>query len=320
MLLPVMFRFEYRREVKGSAMFHVVRPARALPVRTGAGFTLIELLVVIAIIAILAAILFPVFAQARAKARQTACLSNEKQLGLAMLQYVQDYDETFPQGLVNAKPPSTSGGYPTGAGIGWAGAIASYIKNTDVLTCPDDPTTITNNSGTPAAGTVVCSYGLNQYLPSIGQADVVAPTSTVLMCEVLGNTAILSSPTENAWGHNNWVVSPVVDGWGYGDKYGWPGDIAFVANCDAVGNCTNGSWNNGSKIAVAGKYARHSPVGGQLQGGSNYLLADGHVKYLQSQNVGCLGNSPPSSDKMGQSVANWAYGTCGPFVATFNPK
>src|SRR6478609_3278648 len=60
------------------------------------GFTLIELLVVIAIIAVLAAILFPVFAQARDKARQTSCLSNEKQLGMASMQYVQDYDEQFP--------------------------------------------------------------------------------------------------------------------------------------------------------------------------------------------------------------------------------
>ncbi len=62
-------------------------------------FTLIDLLVVIAIIAILAAILFPVFAQAREKARQTVCLSNERQLGLALLQYAQDYDETLPSGL-----------------------------------------------------------------------------------------------------------------------------------------------------------------------------------------------------------------------------
>src|SRR5580704_7489517 len=66
--------------------------------RRTAGFTLIELLVVIAIIAILAAILFPVFAQAREKARQTSCISNLKQIGLATLQYVQDYDETYPDG------------------------------------------------------------------------------------------------------------------------------------------------------------------------------------------------------------------------------
>jgi prepilin-type N-terminal cleavage/methylation domain-containing protein/prepilin-type processing-associated H-X9-DG protein len=84
------------------------------------GFTLIELLVVIAIIAILAAILFPVFAQAREKARQITCVSNEKQMGLAMLQYVQDYDETFPVGQyydANGNP------------LDWQNAIYPYVKN-----------------------------------------------------------------------------------------------------------------------------------------------------------------------------------------------
>lgn len=66
------------------------------PLQSRSGFTLIELLVVIAIIAILAAILFPVFAQAREKARSASCLSNTKQLGLGLVMYVQDYDETFP--------------------------------------------------------------------------------------------------------------------------------------------------------------------------------------------------------------------------------
>src|ERR1700753_3578344 len=86
------------------------------PARTARAFTLIELLVVIAIIAILAAILFPVFAQAREKARQTTCLSNEKQIGLGIMQYVQDYDETYPQ--------STDGAY-----VQWYNMIQPYIKN-----------------------------------------------------------------------------------------------------------------------------------------------------------------------------------------------
>ena len=72
------------------------------------GFTLIELLVVIAIIAILAAILFPVFAKAREKARQASCASNEKQLGLAIIQYVQDYDETFPAASAQPTPRQLS--------------------------------------------------------------------------------------------------------------------------------------------------------------------------------------------------------------------
>src|SRR5215469_1426222 len=103
-------------------------------------FTLIELLVVIAIIAILAAILFPVFAKVREKARQTACLSNEKQLGLAMMQYVQDNDEMFPCGLIGQNGPSKWGSGPNGAGAGWAGSIAPYIKAPQVISCPDDPT------------------------------------------------------------------------------------------------------------------------------------------------------------------------------------
>ena len=91
--------------------------------RRNAAFTLIELLVVIAIIAILAAILFPVFAQVREKARQTTCASNEKQIGLAIAQYVQDYDETLPSAnhVVNGTQyenwefdvdPYVKGGYP----------------------------------------------------------------------------------------------------------------------------------------------------------------------------------------------------------------
>src|SRR5258707_13232840 len=96
----------------------------------GFGFTLIELLVVIAIIAILAAILFPVFAQAREKARATSCLSNTKQMGLALRMYVQDYDEKFPfaANLESGFADSDK----------WYGTVKlqPYIKNGDILFCP----------------------------------------------------------------------------------------------------------------------------------------------------------------------------------------
>ena len=108
-----------------------------------AGFTLIELLVVIAIIAILAAILFPVFAKVREKARQTSCLSNEKQLGLAFVQYTQDYDECYPGTLYY--------------GNGWSSRIYPYVKSIGCYTCPDDPTAA-------GVGQNAISYGLNDNL------------------------------------------------------------------------------------------------------------------------------------------------------------
>jgi prepilin-type N-terminal cleavage/methylation domain-containing protein/prepilin-type processing-associated H-X9-DG protein len=101
------------------------------------GFTLIELLVVIAIIAILAAILFPVFAKAREKARQTACLSNEKQIMLGMVQYSQDNDEVFPFIYINIGPTN----------VGWFQMIHPYIKSHAVFICPDDA----NSSASPAS-------------------------------------------------------------------------------------------------------------------------------------------------------------------------
>src|ERR1700744_4258814 len=102
------------------------------------GFTLIELLVVIAIIAILAGILFPVFARARENARRASCQSNLHQLGLGMLQYTQDHDERFPAGI----PNSGAGGANDISGAGWGESIYPYVKSAQIFVCPDD----TNNS------------------------------------------------------------------------------------------------------------------------------------------------------------------------------
>jgi len=128
-------------------------------------FTLIELLVVIAIIAILAAILFPVFARAREQARKTSCISNVKQIGTGMMMYVQDYDETYPDSSVvalevpaNLPMLNYAQGYQGGLHItawskrlyldnpnpairtlgGWVGVINPYIKNAQIYVCPSD--------------------------------------------------------------------------------------------------------------------------------------------------------------------------------------
>ncbi|MBC8137145.1 MAG: prepilin-type N-terminal cleavage/methylation domain-containing protein [Fibrella sp.] len=110
-------------------------------------FTLIELLVVIAIIAILAAILFPVFAQARAKARQVSCVSNQKQILLATLQYVQDFDETFPLAMVGLESGfrwcpvkylyATTDPNARIYDSGYANALDPYVKNWQIWACPD---------------------------------------------------------------------------------------------------------------------------------------------------------------------------------------
>jgi prepilin-type N-terminal cleavage/methylation domain-containing protein/prepilin-type processing-associated H-X9-DG protein len=94
------------------------------------GFTLIELLVVIAIIAILAAILFPVFARARENARRASCQSNLKQIALGIKQYSQDYDEKFPIETVTTSDPN----------IGWAGTIQPYVKSEQIFQCPSSTT------------------------------------------------------------------------------------------------------------------------------------------------------------------------------------
>lgn len=153
------------------------------------GFTLIELLVVIAIIAILAAILFPVFAQARAKARQTACLSNMKQLGVALMMYAQDYDERLP-GNHNGNAEAIGlplGFMDNGSLRNWARSLVPYIKNFDIYKCPQaPPRNLTaspgyNYSFEPGAGNT--NYYLNGIAADRSLAAITTPADTIFLHE-----------------------------------------------------------------------------------------------------------------------------------------
>jgi prepilin-type N-terminal cleavage/methylation domain-containing protein/prepilin-type processing-associated H-X9-DG protein len=145
------------------------------------GFTLIELLVVIAIIAILAAILFPVFAKAREKARQSSCLSNLKQLGIATLSYAQDYDERLSPLYQLSAPHTPSGSASVCNYYTWPEDIAPYIKNDQVFQCPSKqfPQPFTGGQYATAYNRVGC-YG------AIALGTINSPAELVIMYDGTG--------------------------------------------------------------------------------------------------------------------------------------
>ena len=148
------------------------------------GFTLIELLVVIAIIAILAAILFPVFARAREKARQTSCLSNLKQIGLGAVMYVQDYDETL-FGHIAGRRDATNPPWPWPAPYYmWHQQIFPYVRNLQVFTCPSMSgySLVPQADGTPSYDSSL-GYGINYevtyFYRYLTMADLKRPAQTI---------------------------------------------------------------------------------------------------------------------------------------------
>ena len=136
------------------------------------GFTLIELLVVIAIIAILASILFPVFARARAKARQAACMSNLRQLGLGLKMYADDYDETMPLWSLDGGAPDGSGRLGLATPFTWDTQINPYLKNTQILICKDNP-----------YGATFRSYALPRYVSGQALGALTSETAVVFLYE-----------------------------------------------------------------------------------------------------------------------------------------
>ena len=258
--------------------------------RTHTGFTLIELLVVIAIIAILAAILFPVFAQARAKARQTMCLSNQKQLGLSFRMYSTDYDELMPvnRSCVGGVAP----GYQTCAegitAMGWVDMVEPYIKNLGILKCPNDSTPIVLPqatgyviSATPSNRTNRnrTSYGKNNNIGNVpppfgytvSDAQINYPASTIMLFE---------------WGPNQ----------GGGDNgledHGAPFNIQRDLNEQPQDNCvvgdglTHPNANANSVLSADQLAALNGIVSSKRHSdGGNYIFCDGHAKWQRPTDV-----------------------------------
>jgi prepilin-type N-terminal cleavage/methylation domain-containing protein/prepilin-type processing-associated H-X9-DG protein len=256
-------------------------------------FTLIELLVVIAIIAILAAILFPVFAQARESARMASCLSNMKQIGLSLRMYATDYDETYPniyQGWGAPTPGSNEGWM-------WKNAVQPYIKNKGIWNCPSNPV------ANPTRPGILPPNSNNEWRDQakgyVMENDKVMPQSYAMNA---GATTWI--PVDDAG--NNW-----------GDKR--PLKDAAInrpANLIAVGETT---WREGDfgmdwflqSGGQCGGHALYAHRG--FNGPANFIYWDGHVKakkwaqvaYPPSQSE--LVNNPPTDVNNTHLVSDWGW-------------
>jgi prepilin-type N-terminal cleavage/methylation domain-containing protein len=291
------------------------------PRKSSQGFTLIELLVVIAIIAILAAILFPVFAQAREKARQTSCISNNKQVGLAILQYVQDYDENFPSGWYPAESAQFNVLLGSTVGVGWANESYPYMKNSQVYKCPDDITQPVPGAGTTHGPQYPVSYIFNTNIP-LGYptlAALNAPASTVLATE--GDGALAEIPTtgefENYPAKIPAVASASSDGLHYvlsEPNQTGPIGIAYLDTGYLGGHKPLGGFADPSIVV----WRTTGTNGGRHTDGAVYICGDGHAKWLKP---GAVSPGYPAQASTYAATADYAAGTSsGQYQVTFSPN
>jgi prepilin-type N-terminal cleavage/methylation domain-containing protein/prepilin-type processing-associated H-X9-DG protein len=288
--------------------------SRIVARRTPSAFTLIELLVVIAIIAILAAILFPVFAQAREKARQASCLSNVKQLGTAVLAYTIDYDDSYP--TTGAFSVNDWGNALGSADQYWAYRVQPYCKSVQVFWCPSDSGSFNGypDQGPGAWSGPRISYSANalmggwtlpdntaagpfaiynrdwgtddsgwfKYRGPTGESDIKRPAESVMLAE---KHAADMEKTGFAWlGSNTAAV--------------WPTSVFLW---DSLDGTTNWHYSDdGGGIPNGGRPEKNYPKGKaggattKHNGLTNFVFCDGHAKAMKPEqtNPGVVGGTP----------------------------
>ena len=264
------------------------------------GFTLIELLIVVGIVAILSAVLLPVFAISREKGRRTQCIANERSLGAAIFQYAQDFDERLPNGT----NPMTDDFW---AGQGWAGQVRAYGPSPESFRCPSDVTK------SPSAVDNIVSYGYNIDLvqgsgyyvgvppPGVSLSTLTAPAATVMLFEVSGVTANVADLLEGGGNGGTPGADMSASGNGIDHRlYAQRTAITLPVNAYATGYMASRQPSAPTQFP---------DFGGRHIGGSNYLLADGHVQWLTGEKVSTGGRAKGTycAQDNAPSVADCTY-------------
>ena len=302
------------------------------------GFTLVELLVVVAIIALLSAILFPVFGTAREKARQISCASNMRQLGLGILQYSADYDESLPSGSYQyAVIPTACGGSSVDLpdGEGWASQIYPYVKADGVFICPDDnfePLVGSRAINGVTYTTNAVSYSFNM---NLSQANSGPWCGGSLASTVGGPPLVISRLNEPSQTVMLWELGPTY----YTQVLTVPGlfDFSMSSNVYNTPNepqrarsgfiddgyaCSNGSshgQNSSCNNDTGSTESQTATPIGVHSNSSNFLCADGHVKWLPSNEVsGGMNAQSPSAPERQDAGADAEGTQVGLHQATFS--